>query len=81
MQYFWVLHGISILFFSQKKLNLNQYLDFHICAGAAFFTEESSALFTTDFEISSASDAGKFKISDDRNGSVAAVDTLALFDR
>jgi hypothetical protein len=59
----------------------SQYLDFHICAGAAFFAGVSSALVTTDFEISSASDAGKFRISEDRNGSVAVVDTLALFDR
>lgn len=44
--------------------------------------EESSALVTTDFEISSASQAGKFKINEDRNGSVAAaLDTAALFDR
>ncbi|KAF7840285.1 dof zinc finger protein DOF1.4-like [Senna tora] len=53
----------------------------HLQIGVVFFTEESSELGTTDFEMSSASEAGKFKISEDRNGSVAAFDTLALFDR
>lgn len=71
----------SFLIFQQKQI-LNPYLDFHIWAGAAYFEEVSSVLVTTDFEISSASDAGKFKIRDDRKGSVAGVDTLALlFDR
>lgn len=66
---------------SLAPMDMKQYLDFQICEGAAFFAGVSSAVVTTDFEISSAPDAGKFKISDDRNGSVAALDTLALSDR
>lgn len=61
---------------------MKQYLDFQICDGTAFFAEVSSVVVTTDFEISSAPEAGKFKISDDKNGSVAAaLDTLAFSDR
>lgn len=60
---------------------MEKHLDFQICTGAVFFVEESSALVTTDLEISSASHAGKFKIKEDRNGSAAALDTVALCDR
>ena len=60
---------------------MKKHLDFHICEGAVFFAEESSALVTTDLEISSASPAGKFKIREDKNGSVAALDAVALLDR
>ena len=63
-----------------KKIS-DHHLDFQICEGAVFFPGESSAVVTTDFEISSASEPGKFKISEDSNGSLAALDTLALFDR
>jgi len=58
-----------------------KHLDFQICSGVTFLAEESSAVVTTDFEISSASEAGKFKINEDRKGSVATLDTAALFDR
>jgi hypothetical protein len=67
-----------------KIENVNHYLDFHICdsAAAAFFAEESSTLVPTDFEISSALDVEKLKITDERNESVAVLDTLptVLFD-
>jgi len=65
-----------------KIENVNHYLDFHICDSAAFFAEESSTLVPTDFEISSALDVDKFKITDVRNESVAVLDTLptVLFD-
>lgn len=53
-----------------------------MCVGAGFCEEESSALVNTDFEMSSASEAGALKISEDRNGSVAAaLDALTLFER
>lgn len=58
-----------------------QYLVFHICVGAALFALVSSVLVTTDFEISSASDEGKFRIREERKGSVAALEMLALLDR
>jgi len=65
-----------------KIENVNHYLDFYICDGAAFLAEESSTLVATDFEISSALDVEKFKITDERNESVAVLDTLptVLFD-
>ena len=62
-----------------RRKDLSHYLDFHICAAATFFAAVSLELVTTDFVISSDSDAaGKFKMSEERNESVAALDTLAL---
>jgi hypothetical protein len=54
------------------KRNLIRYLAFHIGGDTTRLIELSSA-DSTDFEISSDSDAGKFKIREERNGSAAAV--------
>jgi hypothetical protein len=56
-----VLHGVrEIINVIKEIVFMKKYLDFQICCTGVdvFFVEESSALVTTDLEISSASHAG-----------------------
>jgi hypothetical protein len=56
-----VPHGVQEIINVIKELVfMKTYLDFQICCtgGVVFFVDESSALVTTDLEISSASHAG-----------------------
>lgn len=57
------------------------YLDFQVCEGIAFLIQASSAAVMEDFEVSSVSEVGTFRISDERNESAEVFDALLLPDR
>lgn len=73
-------HKVGVYLRERTKSLKTTYLDFQMCTGAEVFAEESSVPDPIDLEISSTSDTGKFRMNDETNGSVAAVETLALFD-
>lgn len=61
------------------KYDSGNYLDFQVCEGVTLLILLS--LDVKDFKLSSASDVGKFKTSDERKESAAPLDALLFLDR